>query len=60
MQLTVERSLMINESKAFLFNFDSPKMILSLADTSETLVLGEHEEDALNEVSNIICSSQLP
>ena len=45
---------MINESKALLFNFDSPKMILSLADTSETLVLGEHEEDVLNEVSSII------
>lgn len=29
-------------------------MILSLADARETLVLGEHEEDALNEVSNTI------
>lgn len=42
---------MLNESKVFLFNLDSPKMILSLADASETLVLDEREEDALNEVS---------
>ena len=45
---------MLNEYKVLLFNLDSPKMILSLADSSETLVLGEHEEDALNEVGNII------
>ena len=45
---------MLNELKVFLFNLDSSKTILSLADASETLVLDEREEDALNEVSNAI------
>lgn len=36
--------------KAILFQLDSPKMILTLADAIETLELGQHEEEALNEV----------
>lgn len=37
--------------KLLLFELDSPKMILTIGDATETLVLGDHEEDVLNEVS---------
>lgn len=37
--------------KVLLFQLDSPKMILDLGDAIETLVLGEHEEDIVNEVT---------
>jgi len=40
-------------SKALLFRFDSPKMILTLNDATETLQLGDSEEEALNEVSHL-------
>jgi hypothetical protein len=36
--------------EALLFRFDSPKMILALSDATESLELGENEEEALNEV----------
>ena len=39
--------------KVLLFQFDSPKTILTLSDVTETLELGNNEEEALNEVSRI-------
>jgi len=37
------------QHKLLLFQLDSPKMILTFEDAIETLVLGEHEEDVVND-----------
>jgi len=41
------------EQNVLLFQLDSPKMILTLDDATETLKLGENEEETLNEVNRL-------